>query len=334
MKRPTLTDIARRVGVTKMTVSRALRGGPYVSAELRKKIARAAMELGYKPDPEITRLMSHLRLGRAKAAPRTLAFVWSENDPADAEGSSWSRRLVSGAHQQAARLGFALEEFHLAVRGMSGRRLSTILETRGITGFILSPLLSRSRGHVRMSWEKFSSVVIGLGYARPALHRVHHHHFLGMMNAMRHLRKAGWRRIGFYSGSTIDERMYRAWSASFLAHHPLPRPEGLLALRQTTSRADFLAWIKAEQPEIVIDAGHIVQDWLKAVPEARRPLHVTLAWRPDQAQVPGIDQQAEELGASAVDLLVAQEQQHQRGVPAVPRIVMTEGLWRGKLPSR
>jgi LacI family transcriptional regulator len=70
--------------------------------------------------------------------------------------------------RQAKKLGFQLEEFHLAARGMTGRRLSGILEARGIPGFILSPLISRSRGHVSMQWEKFSSVVIGLGYRAAA----------------------------------------------------------------------------------------------------------------------------------------------------------------------
>jgi len=65
------------------------------------------------------------------------------------------------------------------------------------------------------------------------------------------------------------------------------------------------------------------------IPEARRPRHVTLGWRADQADVPGIDQQADVLGSAAVDLLFAQYQQNERGIPEAPRIVMTEGVWRG-----
>ena len=45
-------------------------------------------------------------------------------------------------------------------------------------------------------------------------------------------------------------------------------------------------------------------------------------------EVAGIDQQADVLGAAAVDLLVSQYQQNERGIPPVPRIVMTEGRWR------
>ena len=179
-----------------------------------------------------------------------------------------------------------------------------------------------------MAWEKFSSVVIGMGYARPQLHRVHHHHYLGMMTTLRMLKKQRYKRIGFYCGSTINERMFRAWSASFLAHHPLAQPGTLLALRKSPSRGDFLQWLRMTKPDVVIDGGHIVKDWLATLPPARRPHHVTLGWRADMPEVPGIDQQADVLGAAAVDLLVTQYQQNERGIPKSPRIVMTEGLWR------
>lgn len=328
MSRPTLNDIARRLGISKMTVSRALRGEKHVQAGLREKVVQTAAKLGYRPDPEIAKLMTHMRRVRKPAAPRTLAFIWAERDSKEIARSAWSQQLALGAHQRATQLGFQLEEFHLAARGMTARRLSGILEARGIPGFILSPLISRSRGHVSMAWEKFSSVVIGLGFARPQLHRVHHHHYLGMMTALRMLKKRGHKRIGFYCGSTINDRMFRAWSASFLAHHPLAKPDELLALRKSPSRSDFLAWLRHVKPEVVIDGGHVVLEWLKELPQAKRPRLVTLAWRSDAPEVPGIDQQADVLGAAAVDLLVAQYQQNERGIPTTPKIVMTEGVWR------
>ncbi len=328
MARPSLNDIALKLGISKMTVSRALRGGKHVEAGLRGRIVQVAEEMGYRPDPEIAKLMTHMRRTRRVAEPLTLGFVWAERSSQEIERSSWSQQLVLGAQRQAAKLGFQLEEFHLAARGMTARRLSEILEARGIPGFILSPLISRSRGHVSMAWEKFSSVVIGLGYARPQLHRVHHHHYLGMMTALRMLKKQRYKRIGFYCGSTINERMFRAWSASFLAHHPLAKPGTLLSLRKTLSRDDFLKWVRTAKPDVVIDGGHLVKDWLASLPPTRRPDHVTLGWRADMPEVPGIDQQADVLGAAAVDLLVTQYQQNERGIPESPRIVMTEGHWR------
>jgi DNA-binding LacI/PurR family transcriptional regulator len=328
MPRPTLADIATRLGISKMSVSRALRGEKQVSEELRERVQQMADSLGYRPDPEIAKLMTHMRKSRQVVSPTTLAFIWAEKEAEDVKTSSWSRELLRGAHERADQLGYRLEEFNLKARGMTSRRLSGILEARGIPGFILSPLISRSRGHVSMAWEKFSSVVIGLGYARPALHRVHHHHFLGMMTALRMLKKQGYQRIGFYGGSTINERMYRAWSASFLAHHPLPLAQAseLLCLRHEISRTDFQDWLRTAKPDAVIEGGHHLAEWL---PLKSKIAHVTLGWRADHPQVAGIDQQAHVLGAAAVDLLVSQHQQNERGIPEHPKIVMTEGLWRG-----
>jgi DNA-binding LacI/PurR family transcriptional regulator len=49
MKRPTITDIAQRAGVTKAAVSFALNGRPGVSAATRERIVTIAEELGFQP---------------------------------------------------------------------------------------------------------------------------------------------------------------------------------------------------------------------------------------------------------------------------------------------
>ncbi|MFB3906400.1 MAG: LacI family DNA-binding transcriptional regulator [Acidobacteriota bacterium] len=46
----TIVDIARRLGVSAMTVSRALRGSPEVSERTRRRVLQCADELGYRPN--------------------------------------------------------------------------------------------------------------------------------------------------------------------------------------------------------------------------------------------------------------------------------------------
>ncbi|PMR75168.1 gluconate operon transcriptional repressor GntR [Billgrantia endophytica] len=61
-KRPTLQDIADRVGATKMTVSRCLRDPATVSEELRERIFTVAEQVGYIPNraPDLlSRATSH-----------------------------------------------------------------------------------------------------------------------------------------------------------------------------------------------------------------------------------------------------------------------------------
>ena len=48
LKRPTMRDIARELGTSAVTVSKAMAGKPGMSDELRRKILRKASELGYE----------------------------------------------------------------------------------------------------------------------------------------------------------------------------------------------------------------------------------------------------------------------------------------------
>ena len=59
-----LNDIAKKVGVSKMTVSRALRDDPAVAEATRKKVQTAAKELGYVPNPKLARLMYEMAQSR------------------------------------------------------------------------------------------------------------------------------------------------------------------------------------------------------------------------------------------------------------------------------
>ncbi|MDR1281730.1 MAG: LacI family DNA-binding transcriptional regulator [Opitutaceae bacterium] len=62
--RVTLADIARRAGVSRVAVSYALREGTGTSAGTRERIRAIAKELGYRPDPGLTRLMARLHEDR------------------------------------------------------------------------------------------------------------------------------------------------------------------------------------------------------------------------------------------------------------------------------
>lgn len=76
-KRPTITDIARRAGVSKGTVSFALNGRPGVAPSTRERILAAAAELGWQPSilaQALSRSRAHA-VGMVIARPaRTLGY--------------------------------------------------------------------------------------------------------------------------------------------------------------------------------------------------------------------------------------------------------------------
>jgi LacI family transcriptional regulator len=57
--RPTIVDIARKLGISAMTVSRALTGKGDVSKEMRKRVMECAETLGYRPNRWARSLVTH-----------------------------------------------------------------------------------------------------------------------------------------------------------------------------------------------------------------------------------------------------------------------------------
>jgi LacI family transcriptional regulator len=61
-----LQAVARALGVSRSTVSLALRDDPRISDATRRRVRRAAEDLGYTANPLIATLMSTLRRGVGK----------------------------------------------------------------------------------------------------------------------------------------------------------------------------------------------------------------------------------------------------------------------------
>ena len=63
-----LAPIAERAGVSRMTVSRVLRGEAIVLPQTRDRVLRIARDLGYRPNPLVRALMAQRRAGGAASA--------------------------------------------------------------------------------------------------------------------------------------------------------------------------------------------------------------------------------------------------------------------------
>ena len=71
----TLAEIARRAGVSVMTVSRALRKQSNISPQTQKRIQVIADELGYRPNPLVSALMTYRRAAKPVESHLSIGFI-------------------------------------------------------------------------------------------------------------------------------------------------------------------------------------------------------------------------------------------------------------------
>ena len=88
----------------------------------------------------LSALMANLNQSRSSTAAVPLAAIYT-HDFAAIKENSYLLKVWQGMERRAAELGFKLERFHLDQKKMTGKRLTQILTTRGISGLIVPPLL-------------------------------------------------------------------------------------------------------------------------------------------------------------------------------------------------
>jgi DNA-binding LacI/PurR family transcriptional regulator len=330
-KKPvTLAEIAKRAGVSVMTVSRALRKQSNISPETQKKIQDIADQLGYRPNPLVSALMTYRRSAKPVQAHVSIGFITNFPTRDGWKVFKLYQEFYQGVSESADRHGYGVETFWLREPGMTTERLTQILLTRSIHGLVIAPL-SAAHGELDLPWENFCAVTFGYSLTTPPLHRAVNHQFRSMRLAMRELRKLGYQRLGLALPSSLNERVDRQWVASFLVEQldfehsvPLFVPED-----EDWKFENFRKWFEAQKPDAVISHEEVALDWLKRlgahVPDDVGFVHLNCA---DQGgQFAGIYQNGPTIGAAAVDYLIGMIHRNERGVPALPHSLLIEGTW-------
>ncbi|RFU45028.1 LacI family DNA-binding transcriptional regulator [Paraburkholderia sp. DHOC27] len=197
MKSVTITDVAKRAGVSMKTVSRVLNNEPYVNERTRELVLSAATELGYAPNPSAQNL--------ARGVSHTIGLVYA---PAVAGAGAviphYSQGIQSGALDACERLDFGLLLLPCArdnpdpgleiVRQARSRRLSALivaapvcnlpgvahaLQASQIPYFCVSPdVLEDGIGSVsvndRQAARRMTEHILSLGHRRIAFVRGPH----------------------------------------------------------------------------------------------------------------------------------------------------------------
>jgi LacI family transcriptional regulator len=326
--RITLSDLASTAGVSKMTVSRALRGEQGIAVKTRAKIQALADKLGYRPDPAVSELMGHLHKSRHTGL-EPLAWLTNYPTPGGWKSNPGTCDMYRGAVEQARRLGYRLEEFSLNTPGMTPKRLSNILYNQGIRGIVLAPLFEH--GNIKdFAWEHFATACCGHSLLSPALHRVSVDQYDVLRTAWSNLTALGYRRIGLCVSAHDNERIGHRWQAVQLVEtESLPETHRVPPmLTDDWNSARFLAWYREHTPDVVLSLMD-AHRWLKAA-GIRMPKDCGFALlRMDDAKgIAGVDHRFGNIGATAVSLVVSELRTNQYGIPPVRKSVSIESLWR------
>ena len=326
----TLAQVAAAAGVARATVSYALRGDPKIPAATAAQVRAVAERLGYRPNPRLASLMVHIRQGRPVGRGDRLAFVWVHTSRAESAKDPFLQRVFLGAKARAEALGYGLEEFWTAERGMTDRRLSEVIKSRGIVGVLLSPVMHENEVTLDFEWNCFAPAVIGGARWNPELHHAGHHHYLAIPMALERLAAAGCRRPMGIIEAEVNERARRAWEAAFIVFHPSrAAATDLLWIGFPGDRRAVARRIKTCRPDAVVVSSHAVVEQLQAmkIPLAPELPIINLHWVPTAPEVGGIDPSFDIVAANAVDLVVSQLNGNETGVPRWPRMLLFPGRW-------
>jgi LacI family transcriptional regulator len=326
----TMKDIANEAGLSVAAVSYALRSSPKIGKATQEQVKAVARRLGYRPDPRIASLMAHIRRAHARTTGERLGFVWVHTKRTQAERDPFLRHVFAGARRRAEQSGFRIEQFWTDDAGMSDERLQAIIRARGIVGVVLSPVVSNEATlALNWEWSDFAVAVVGNVTWTPELHHAGHHHFLGMRTAILELEKLGCTRPAALLEAETNERAKRAWEAAFLTHHPVRAEAEKMLHARANDPASIAQWLRGlEADALVVSTTVLLENpELRAVCRQRKLPIVTLHRSNEAAGVGGIDQCYDRIAGHAVDLVIAQLNSNEKGVPDLPRIMLFPGRW-------
>ena len=327
---PTLRSLAKVLGLSRTTVSDALRGSPRVDPATAARVKKAAKAAGYRRNPLAGALMSELRRSRGTTFRGVLAAVDFHEPDRPASAARFHRELVLGADARATDLGFKVEKFLVGHNGLSVHRLDTILQSRGIHGIFLLPAWAEPDLSA-LDWSHYAGIYTDYIIERPALHSVCSDHYRSLLAALQRTATLGYTRPGLFLQKHHDERLQYRWGAAFRTfqeqHRTLPPVPPLTV--DTFSRDAFVAWFRHHKPDVVLSHHTEAIDWMEscgaAIPATHGfvSLNVLMKTRP----CAGLDLQPRQLGARGAELLIAQLQRNESGIPAWPSTTTIPAHW-------
>jgi DNA-binding LacI/PurR family transcriptional regulator len=341
-RRVSLRDIAKAVGVSVSAVSLALRNSPRVSEGVRRQIHEKILEMGYQPDPMLSAL-SHYRRSKGDH-PISAELAWLNCWPAPEKLRSYREFELywQGAFEEARRCGFRLEEFRLTQCETPGR-LEAILRARNIRGLLIPPHGTLALNWGDFHWENFCIVRFGHSVAHPRAHLVTSDQLTDGMLAFENIWNKGYRHIAYVTTVGSATRSVR-FSAGFFQGQlkvgtQTQLPPLLLDDEKLSGpdRKKLEAWLRKTRPDAILtDISHLPTVLAQCGYQVPKDVGLAVTSVLDGNASAGIDQNSNEIGKAAVQMLISLINHNEAGIPEICRELLIEGRWMegGTLPPK
>ncbi|MGA8205213.1 MAG: LacI family DNA-binding transcriptional regulator [Woeseiaceae bacterium] len=221
---PTISDVARKAGVSPMTVSRVINGESHVREVTRSRVRDAIRALGYAPNPAARSL--------AGASQVHIAMLY-------ANPSAYIAEFLFGGLEQARRQNcqFIVEK---CVDGPDIAAEIRRIVSGGVDGILLAPPLADSERLIDLlEAEDIPSVLVTSSRVRDNVSAVSIDDYRAARQMTEHLMSLGHRRIGFLKGhpnQAASERRLAGFRDA-LAAGRLSCPDELIAQGLFTYRS-------------------------------------------------------------------------------------------------
>ena len=332
-----MLDVARAAGVSKNTVSLALRHDPQISPPTRERIGKLARKLGYHKNATVSHLMAQLRTGASTGHQATLALLNANADREAFRHHPTIPTYVKGCRRRATQGGYSLDEFWLGDLASDGERLHCIFNARSIRGVVIVGLMDQIQLPHRFwrLWQQYACVVTGVRTHEPALSFACTDHHELALRATENALRLGYRRPALVLDAMIDELIEGRFTAGYqIAQRRLPFARRLRPFyddpRSNRREQAFREWIRRAQPDVILTLYHVVRSWVEhlglSVPGDIGLIQ--LEWREDHPDWAGMDQQNDIVGEAAVEMLIGMIHNGERGVPSSPRATLIGSTWR------
>jgi len=326
-----MQKVADLAGVSKSSVSLALRDDPRLALATRRRIQEVAERLGYRKNPIVASLMAQLRVSQTPKFQANLGFI-NCSDRRNLFDDATFAEYREGICGRAERGGYGVEDFWVDEPGVKAARLMQILQARSIRGLVLAvgtefkPLFVDQPEFFR----DFCVVVVGVDRTDPPLPRAASNVFRTVRDAIETAFRLGYKRPGLVIAERTDKLSDRRFSAGFasaMADRDERKGDAVPPLlRDGLRRAELAKWIKKWRPDAIITDQTEVVGWLDRdkfpVPEKMGLIH--LDWTESLEGWAGMRRNARLVGEAAADLVISQITNNELGPPTHPRLVLIE----------